>query len=118
MTDEATIVPRGERVRIWWVRLNDGWVRAHQHPRAEVELGAGDRCPAGTIWQREVELELPRGTELRSVISEPAPVERLPPLEYLRREIRRARRRRRVRAFRVVGNYRLARAETEPIQGQ
>lgn len=111
MTDEATIVPRGEQVRIWWVKLNDGWVRAREYPGAEVELGAGDRCPPGTVWRREVELVLPRGSLLRCAVSDPAPVERMAPLEYLRREIRNVQRRTKVRTFRVAGNYRLARAE-------
>lgn len=115
VTDCSSIVPRGEQIRIWWVRLNDGWVRAHQYPGAEVELGGGERCPPGVVWRREIELRLDRGALLRCAVSEPAPDEGLQPLDYLRREIRSARRRRRVRTFRVTGNYRLSRAgELDP----
>lgn len=109
VVDEASVVPHGERVRVWWVRLNDGWVRAAEHPDAEVEsLSSEDdvSCPPGIIWTRNVELMLARGTWLRCHISEPAP-ERLNPIEYLQRGKTGVARARRELWYRVAGTYRL-----------
>jgi hypothetical protein len=116
VADEATVVSRGERVRIWWIRLNDGWVRAAEHPNAQVEAlseGDSDVCPPGTIWVRRIELVLPAHTLLRCHLSEPAP-ERLEPIEYLRRGRLGVARNRRETYFRVEGNYRLVRADAGP----
>lgn len=115
LVDEANVVPRGERVRVWWVQLNDGWVRAGEHPKAVVEVAASERgdesCPPGTIWIRNIELMLAEGTLLRCHSSEPSP-ERLEPIEYLRRGKLRVPRARREQLFRVAGNYRLT-----PVDG-
>lgn len=110
LTDEATVVARGERVLVWFVRLADGWVRAGEHPFAvkeEISSERGDaRCPPGTIWQRRVELELPPGTVLRATVSSPLQ-EKLSPVEYLTRG-RSTKLRRVAHVYhRVVGNYRL-----------
>lgn len=117
VVDEANVVPHGERVRVWWVRLNDGWVRAAEHPDGDVEAASSERddepCPPGTIWTRSVELLLAEGTLLRCHTSEPAP-ERLQPIEYLQRGKLGVPRARRETLFRVVGNYRLLRTEGEP----
>lgn len=120
VVDEASVVPRGERLRIWWVRRNDGWVRAAEHPGAQIESasaeGGDESCPPGTIWIRNVELLLPAQTLLRCHLSEPAP-ERLEPIEYLRRGKLGVARARRETFFRVVGNYRLERADPSPSSG-
>lgn len=111
VVDEATVVPRGERVRIWWIRLNDGWVRAAEHPDATVEAaaeGEGESCPPGTIWVRRIDVVLAERTLLRCHLSEPSP-ERLEPIEYLRRGRLGVARSRRETYFRVAGNYRLVR---------
>ncbi|NLE88562.1 MAG: hypothetical protein GX607_19460 [Myxococcales bacterium] len=110
VSDEASVVARGERVRVWWVQLNDGWVRAAEHPEATIETASSERgdegCPPGTIWIRHVELQLPAGTLLRCHLSQPSP-ERLEPIEYLRRGQLGVARARRETLFRVAGNYRL-----------
>lgn len=112
VVDEATVVPRGERLCVWWVRQGDGWVRAVQHPEADVEAAQSERgdasCPPGTIWIRNIELSLPESTLLRCHVSEPAP-ERLEPIEYLRRGKLGVGRAIRETLFEVAGNYRLKR---------
>lgn len=110
VVEDATVVARGERVRSWFVRLNDGWVRAATHPlavsdEASSEIG-DDRCPPGTIWRRAIELELPQGTLLCAVETSPH-VERRDPVEYLTREQLGMQRRTRRTHYRVAGNYRL-----------
>lgn len=118
--DEASVVPHGERVRVWWVRLNEGWVRAAEHPDAEVEHASSEGddapCPPGTIWTRKVELVLARGTLLRCHISEPAP-ERLEPLEYLQRGKFGVARARRELWYRVAGTYRLVPSQPDAAVG-
>lgn len=111
VTDEATVVARGERVRVWYVRLRDGWVRAREHPEAQVDEVSSERrderCPPGTIWQRSVELALPPGTILRCAVSSPRE-ETLSAVDYLTRG--RVTKSRSVSEsyHRLVGNYRLA----------
>jgi hypothetical protein len=119
VVDEATVVARGQRLRVWYLGLNDGWVRAQDHPGAELEEAFADRrdksCPPGTIWRREIELVLPRGTPLLSRVTTPL-VERLAPLEYLTKERRGMRRHVEETWFLVVGNYRLMKmAEPPPL---
>lgn len=110
VVDEATVVARGERVRVWLAPLNDGWVRAAEHPEAIVEDASSERgdegCPPGTIWMRQIELMLPEGSVLRCRETSPA-TERLEPIEYLKRGRLGMGRMRRETQHRVIGNYRL-----------
>lgn len=114
VTDEATVVERGERVRVWFLQLSDEWVRACDHPEADTEEARSEtrdaRCPPGTIWQRHVELKLTPGTLLLSRVTRPL-IERLDTLEYLTKERRGTRRHVEEIWFEVVGNYRLKKAE-------
>ena len=110
LTDEATVVERGERVRVWFVRFGDGWVRAQEHPDAEVEevssIRGDESCPPGTIWQRSVELLLPAGALLRCIVSRPRQ-EDLSAMDYLRRGAVAKGRTVSTSYHRVIGNYRL-----------
>lgn len=110
MIDEATVVERGERVRVWFLPYNDSWVRAKDHPQAGLEEVNSEernpRCPPGTIWRREVELLLPAGTPLLSRVTTPL-IEDLEPMEYLVRNKHTMRRHISETWFAVVGNYRL-----------
>lgn len=110
LVDEAVVARRGEQVVVWFVRLGAGWVRAAEHPRAEVAEARADRqdehCPPGTIWRRGITLELEPGTMLRKTMSRPQD-RRMSPMEHLlsgslekRRELREAH-------FRVLAGGRL-----------
>lgn len=114
LVDEATVVERGERVRVWFLPLEDSWIRAATHPSAETNLhDSGERdpgCPPGTVWQRHVELLLPRRTPLLSRVTTPL-VERLNPIQYLTKDRRGVRRHVEETWFEVVGNYRISRSE-------
>ncbi|HLV67339.1 MAG TPA: hypothetical protein VKY73_16065 [Polyangiaceae bacterium] len=75
------IVARGSVEVAWLVAVRDGWLPAARAPGARVQtLPSGP----GTVWQRVVELELPRGTRLVRVESRPRSVQRTP-LEHLQR---------------------------------
>lgn len=115
--DEATVVGRGQRVRVWFVSLGDGWVRATDHPDANLEEVRADRqdqrCPPGTIWQRHVELMLEAGTPLYSRVTTPL-VEDLRPLDYLEKERKNVRRHLEETWFVVSGNYKLEKRATPP----
>jgi len=78
--ESETIVARGRRRVAYWVRYNDGWTPAREHPAASVE----QLSPApGTVWERRVCLELAVGTRLLYVESAPRPEPARDPLEYL-----------------------------------
>jgi hypothetical protein len=116
--DEASVVARGEQVRVWFVRQSAAWVRAKDHPGARAmevddQRDAG-RCPPGTIWRRVVELELPPSTLLRLTISRPLEEHRSP-LGYLTRGQVGKRRRVEDQWYRLEGNYRLERVATPPL---
>ncbi len=117
VSDEAVIVERGEKLRVWFARQGDTWVRAHEHPDAEVDAATGESggeaCPPGTVWIRHVELMLDAGSILLSRVSEPEQ-EHLAPLEYLRRGRLGMKRKTNETFFRVVGNYRLERLLERP----
>lgn len=117
LLDEATVVARGERVRVWFVPHADSWVRAADHPDATVEMTSSERgdqgCPPGTVWQRSVDLILPAETPLLSRTTSPR-TEVLEPMEYLRRGKWGVNRTVQETWMRVVGNYRLARLENAP----
>lgn len=110
VTDDATVVGRGQRIRVWFVRHNDGWVRAKDHPDALLEEVRADQrdasCPPGTVWQRSIELALPRGCLLVCRVSSPL-IEEMGALDYLMKERRGMRRRVEETFFTVSGNYRL-----------
>ena len=96
--ESETILERGHRTLLWLVRRNDEWTSATEWPGAVVEsLAPGP----GTVWERRIEIRLPRGTVLQRVESRPAPVRRRDPLDYLAREARRAARRVKRSRFRV-----------------
>ena len=107
---------RGERIRVWFLPLNDGWVRAKDHPDAELEEASTDRrdtrCPPGTIWRRSIEVMLAPGTPLLSRVTRPL-VEKLGTMDYLTRNKRGMRRHIDEKWFKVYGNYRL-KATKEP----
>jgi len=117
LVDEATVVARGERVRVWFLPIGDGWVRAKDHPGAQLEEARAERrdpsCPPGTIWQREIELLLPAGTPLLSRVTTPL-IEDLAPLDYMTKDRRGMRRRVQESWFVVEGNYRLKKAKEPP----
>lgn len=117
VTDEAVIVERGEKLRVWFARQGDAWVRAHEHPDAEVDTATGESggeaCPPGTVWIRHVELMLESGAILLARVSEPER-EELAPLEYLQRGRLGMKRKTNETYFRVVGNYRLERLAERP----
>jgi hypothetical protein len=67
--DAEVIAERGRKTTTWFVRYNDGWVRAAEHPNATVQkLDAGP----GTVWERRIEIVLPKGTLVARVDSSPA----------------------------------------------
>lgn len=114
LIDEATIVDRGERVRVWFVPLGDTWIRAESHPTAQSDevrssLDAS-ACPPGTVWQRVVELTLPKGTPLLSRVTSPL-TETFDPIDYLVKERRGVRRKVDETWFCVSGNYRLTKTQ-------
>lgn len=82
LVEDEQIVPHGSAGTTWWVRVQDAWAAASALPGAVVtSLDPGP----GTVWRRQLELTLPRGTRLLRVEAAPL-VERRTPLEYLARK--------------------------------
>lgn len=115
LTERASVVARGEQVELWFVRVNDAWMRAIEHPGASVESSSvddeaadsgGERCPSGTIWIRTTELVLAPGTQLLQRQSAPR-ARRLSVMNYLKQGLATTQRVVRERHFVVTGNYRL-----------
>lgn len=115
LTERASVVARGEQVELWFVRVNDAWVRAVEHATASIESSSLDqpatesgceRCPSGTVWLRTTELMLPRGTRLLQRQSAPRP-RQLSVMNYLKQGLATTQRVVRERHFVVSGNYRL-----------
>jgi len=116
LTERASVVARGEQLDLWFVRVNDAWVRAVEHPSATIEsstlepqaghTSASERCPSGTVWQRTTELVLDAGTQLLLRQSAPRP-RRLSVMSYLKQGLATTQRVVRERHFVVTGNYRL-----------
>lgn len=115
LTERAAIVARGEQLELWFVRVNDAWVRAVEHPSAAVEsntlepqgdTSTSERCPSGTVWQRSTELVLDAGTRLLLRQSAPRP-RKLSVMSYLKQGLATTQRVVRERHFVVTGNYRL-----------
>lgn len=78
--DSENVVLRGTRRVEWSLRVNDGWIKAHDARGAEVE---SLNAPSGTVWERRITLELPTGARLLRVEVRPAREERRDALEYL-----------------------------------
>ncbi len=109
LVDRAKIVPHGEEVRVWFLQDNDAWVRAKEHPKAELQTAnserADNRCPPGVVWIRHIELRLVKGTLLLCRTSSPL-AQQGDMLDFLTRGASRSRRQVREQYHRVVGNYR------------
>lgn len=88
--ESEIVAGRGRQQTHYLVRFNDGWVSAREHPGAKVE--SLDTAP-GTVWERRIELELPRGTRLVRVVSSPLSEPRREPLDYLKGRPEKPRRR-------------------------
>jgi len=98
VTQSETVVERGTRAVVWFVKSSDAWLNAGEYPGARVER----RDPGpGTIWESSVELDLPPGTRLMRVETRPAKDSADDALDYLLKETRRARRRTERSYFRV-----------------
>lgn len=114
LIDEATVVERGEQVKVWFVPLNDAWVRAKDHPLAVVDGDSGENnasfCPPGTIWQRTIELTLPAKTPLLCRVTRPL-VESWATVDYFTKDRRAMRRHVEERWYRLIGNYRMGRCD-------
>ena len=116
LTERASVVARGEQLELWFVRVNDAWVRAVEHPSAAIESStlepqtdnklASEHFPSGTVWQRSTELVLDAGTQLLLRQSAPRP-RRLSVMSYLKQGLATTQRVVRERHFIVTGNYRL-----------
>lgn len=122
LRERATIVARGEALETWWVRVNDGWVRASEHPaitatsRADADIdehGSGESqssddaaCPSGTVWHRTLELLLQAGTEVLLRQTWPR-TRRLSVMGYLESGLGHTQRTINERRFIVSGNYKL-----------
>jgi hypothetical protein len=89
-------------------------MKASEHPdQIPPEGDDSDATPPGVVWQRPVELRLPKGTRLLSRLTSPH-VERLAPHEYLERGRLGVGRKVAEEEFVVVGNYRVQRSKQEP----
>lgn len=107
LVDEAHIVDRGEALRVWFVALGQGWVKACEHPAVIPSDSESDESlPPGTVWRRATELSVPLGTLMMSRATSPHVV-RLDPLAYLERGKSAIERRVAETYYRAVGNYRL-----------
>jgi hypothetical protein len=100
LLDSARVVPYGEARVTWFVRKNDGWVRAGEWPGAVLEPR---EAGPGTVWERAVTVALPAGTELLRVETRPRAEAPKDPLSYLDRRSSRARATRRTRYRVEVG---------------
>ena len=99
LTEHEIVVARGHEKVIWFVRHANNWVAAAAFEGAELlDVNAG----AGVVWNRQVVLMLPAGTELMRVELRPRSGVRKDPMQYLRGEVRGMPQRTR-RAYYVVG---------------
>ena len=99
LVDEETIVPRGTRKVVWYVRTGDAWTHPGDLPDA-TRVALEPR--PGTIWMSSTEVKVQPGTRLMRVESDPSQDPARDPLDYLRGEIRGARRRTRRSYYRVT----------------
>jgi len=110
LIDEATIVERGERVKVWFLPWGETWIRAKDHPNAQLDevssLTRATQCPAGTVWQRSIEIALAPRTPLLCRITRPL-IENFQTLDYMTKDRRMMRRHVEERWYLLVGNYRL-----------
>jgi hypothetical protein len=98
------VAGRGRKQTLYLIRFNDSWVAASKHPGARVQ--SLDPGP-GTVWERRIELDLPRGSLLRRIDSAPLPDPKADPLAYLTRAAPKARRRTHETRLRVAARGRL-----------
>jgi hypothetical protein len=75
-----SVVPGGVRRVTWLVQQDEDWLIASEFPGARVEQR--DARP-GTVWVRSVTLELPPGSLLVRIESEPSRTPPRDPLAYL-----------------------------------
>jgi hypothetical protein len=109
LLEEETVVDRGTRRVTWFVKRADVWEHASRWPAvASAELDAGP----GTVWRRQLVLQLPTQTELMRVETRPAPPRRRDAFEYLRAEVRNAPRQVRRTYYRVAPRGALTRLPT------
>src|SRR5690606_16137145 len=110
LIDEATIVERGERVKVWFLPWGETWIRAKDHPNAQLDevssFARATQCPAGTVWQRSIEIALAPRTPLLCRITRPL-IESFQTLDYMTKDRRMMRRHVEERWYLLVGNYRL-----------
>lgn len=108
LVDEAHIVARGEALRVWFVALGQGWVKACEHPAVIPQDGPEmeDGLPPGTVWRRATEISVPLGTLIMSRATQPN-ILRLDPLAYLVRGKVATERRVVETLYRATGNYRI-----------
>lgn len=70
LIEEEFVAARGSARVVWWVKKNDGWVRAGSAPGAVSErLSAGP----GIVWRTRIELSVPRGSQVVRVETRPEP---------------------------------------------
>jgi hypothetical protein len=79
LVEEEFVLAGGAGKVTWFVRLNDGWVRAPSHPSAHSE---SLEKRSGTVWRTRVTLKLPRGHALTRVETRPV-LSRKSALEHL-----------------------------------
>jgi hypothetical protein len=92
------VVAHGTQTTEWSLRSGSRWVSL-----GSVEGVVTERVSLGpgTIWQTLFELDVPEGTFLLRTDTAPLPRRHADPMEYLRREVRGARRRVSRRHYRV-----------------
>jgi hypothetical protein len=100
------VAPRGSARAAWYVRREQGWVKAAEWTGAIVTRV--DSGP-GTVWERRIRFEVPLGTELLRVESRPRATQRKDPMAYLRGTAPRAPEARRRDVFVVERGGRLER---------
>jgi len=104
LIESEVVAGRGRKQVHYLVRFADSWMAASKHPDARVE--SLDPGP-GTVWERRVELELPRGAQVRRIVSTPLPDPDADPLAYLTHAAPKARRRTDDTLLRVAARGRL-----------
>jgi len=106
LSTSESIVPGGVR-RVSWLRFDDGdWVLISEGPGVRV---TPQECGPGTVWARQVVVQLPAGARLVRVESAPKRAEPRDPLAYLLSNVRGAERTTRRSYFTVNAHGKLER---------